>query len=78
MKKEGAAPASMRYWSLMSLSMTYPARKQPTMEPMELTMMMKEMLPRLTPMRSFRSSRVGPITPSTIPRTGSNKNHQLW
>ena len=69
------SPASMRYWSLTSLSMMYPARKQPTMEPMELTMMMKEMLPRLTPMKSFRSSRVGPMTPSFIPRTGNNKNH---
>ena len=45
------------------------------MEPIELTMMMNEMPPRLTPMKSFRSSRVGPITPSTIPRTANKNNY---
>ena len=77
----------MRYLYRGILSSRRPVRKQPSMEPRELIMRRKEIWPRLTPTystvqystdqyrltptRSFRSSRVGPITPSVRPSTGT-------
>ena len=61
--------AMTRYWCLFSLSRMNPVVKQPIIEPMELIIKMKDICPIETCRRSFRSSSVGPITPSVTPKT---------
>ena len=48
-------------------------KKQPTSEPIELSISIKEISPMVAPTRSFRSKRVGPIIPKLNPNTGKVK-----
>ena len=63
------SPPSMKYLSRDNLSSRNPVKKQPTKEPIEFIMSMKETSPRVAPTMSVRSSRVGPTTPILNPQT---------
>ena len=69
-------PASMRMRNLCSknLSSRNPVEKQPTKEPMEFIISMKDIWPKVAPTRSVRSNRVGPTTPILKPQTGDKLN----
>ena len=70
-------PAMIRYWCCFSLSNMYPAVKHPIMDPIELIINMNEICPTVTPSRSFKSRRVGPMTPSVAPRTKANVSDRM-
>ena len=68
-------PVNIKYWNWLNLSNKNPVRKQPTIDPIELIINMNEICPIVTPIKSFKSNRVGPITPSVTPRT---ENNIIW
>lgn len=51
------------------MSSKYPVKKQPIREPIEAIINMKDTSPMVAPTRSFKSSRVGPMTPTVKPNT---------
>ena len=67
-------PPSMRNLCSKNLSSRNPVEKQPTKEPMEFIISMKDIWPKVAPTRSFRSNRVGPTTPILKPQTDIKLN----
>ena len=68
----------MRNLCLRNLSSRKPVKKQPTKEPMEFIISMKDTSPNVAPTRSFRSNKVGPTTPILKPQTGRGEKREQF